>query len=110
MTAGWRRTFKGEGETRKPKSRLYVRGFKDGREKEFLQTYSATMDKGLFRLMLIYAKTCGWKFAKTDVSTAFLQATSKDDLYIHLPMDLPQEAVVVSRVVSTDSKKRFTEG
>ena len=26
MTAGWRRTFKGEGEHRKPKSRLYVRG------------------------------------------------------------------------------------
>ena len=34
----------------------------------------------------------GWNLAKTDVSTAFLQAKSVDELYIRLPKDLPHEA------------------
>ena len=92
MTAGWRRTWKGEGDNRVAKSRLYVRGFHDKRDKEWLKTYSSTMDKGLFRILLIYVMSRGWNLAKTDVSTAFLQAKSVDELYIRLPKDLPHEA------------------
>ena len=98
MTGGWRRTWKGEGGARVAKSRLYVRGFQDKREKEWLKTYSSTMDKGLFRILLIYVLMRGWSLAKTDVSTAFLQARSPDILFIKLPSDLPEEAVTMGYV------------
>ncbi len=92
MTAGWRRTWKGEGENRKAKSRLYVRGFQDKRERGWVETYSSTVDRGQLRIAMMYALHRGWNVAKADVSTAFLQAPAEDELYLRMPNDLPAEA------------------
>ena len=98
MTAGWRRTWKGEGENRKAKSRLYVRGFLDKRIRGWVETYSSTVDKGQLRLAMIYAHYKGWRIAKGDVNTAFLRATAEDELYFKMPNDIPEEALSLGYV------------
>jgi transposase InsO family protein len=91
--AGWRRTWKGIGNSRVPKSRLYVQGFRDKRDMGWLETYSGTMDPGLMRLGLIYALVRKWRLAQSDVEAAFLQTPSDEELYLKMPDDLPQEAI-----------------
>ena len=54
FTAGWRRTFKGEGTNRKAKSRLYVRGFEDKRDRGWVETFSGTADQGHMRTAILY--------------------------------------------------------
>ena len=92
FTAGWRRTWKGEGDERVAKSRLYARGFEDRRDRGWLETYSGTMDAGLMKTAMVYALSRGWRAAKVDVRTAFLQTKSRDELYLKLPRDLPEGA------------------
>lgn len=96
LTAGWRRTWKIKDETdtseREGKSRLFVHGFKDPRDRGCVETHAGTADPGLERINHIYALYRGWRAAKVDISTAFLQEGKDDDLYIKLPRDLPPEA------------------
>ena len=92
FSAGWRRTWKGEGDTREPKSRLYVRGFQEKRDRGWLETYSGTMNAGQMRLAIVYALHRRWKAAKTDIKTAFLQTVSDDELYVKLPLDISKTA------------------
>ena len=93
FTAGWRRTWKGEGVNREPKSRLYVRGFEDKRNMGWLETYSGTMIPGLMMLSLVYCLYRKWMLAKSDVKAAFLQTPSDEELYFKMPNDLPPEAL-----------------
>jgi hypothetical protein len=96
--AGWRRTWKGEGDKREAKSRLYARGNLDKRDKGWIETYSGTMDAGLMRLTMVYGLVKGWRLAKGDVMTAFLQTDAKGELYLMLPDDLPDEAIELGYV------------
>jgi hypothetical protein len=93
QTAAYRRTWKGDGNNRRAKSRLYVHGFIDPRDKGWLNTYSGTMEPGLKHLALLKALAMKWKAAKGDVETAFLKALSDAELYIKLPKDLPKEVI-----------------
>ena len=93
LTAGWRRTWKGEGDDRTAKSRLYVRGFQDRRDRGWIETYAGTADPGLERINHIYALYRRWKAAKVDIATAFLQAKSEANLNMRMPYDLPPEAI-----------------
>lgn len=93
--AGWRRTWKGEGDHREPKSRLYARGNLDKRDKGWIETYSGTMDAGLMRLAMVYGLERRWGVAKGDVKTAFLQTDSTSELCLRLPDDLPKEAILL---------------
>ena len=62
LTASWRRTWKlqdegaGDGAGRRvAKSRLYVRGFQDRRDRGWLETHAGTADPGLERIAYLYA-------------------------------------------------------
>jgi len=77
FTAGWRRTWKGEGDNRVAKSRLYAHGFQDTRDRGWMETYSGTADPGLMRVASIFGLSKGWRAAKLDVRIAFLQSESK---------------------------------
>ena len=54
FTAGWRRTWKGDGDERIAKSRLYAHGFQDKRDRGWMETYLGTADPGLVRVGMIY--------------------------------------------------------
>ena len=90
--ANWRRTFKGYGDDRVAKSRLYVQGFRDRRVRGWLETFAGTADPGLERMLYLYALNHHWKAAKADVKTAYLQSCSEAELYARLPKNLPSEA------------------
>ncbi len=121
MTAGWRRTWKGTGNERSAKSRLFVRGYEDKRDQGWLETYSGTMNFALMLIALVYALVKGWRAAKVDVKTAFLQTESVSELYMRLPKDLPPGAAALGFVPGgvypqkkavygrTDSPRLFTD-
>ena len=106
FTAGWRRTYKGDGDDRIAKSRLYARGFEDRRDRGWVETFSGTMNHGLMRLSLVFALFMRFRACQSDVKAAFLQTflrnttggTGKKDsdakprLYFRTPKDLPPEA------------------
>jgi hypothetical protein len=98
FTAGWRRTWKGDADERTAKSRLYVRGFQDRRDRGWIETHAGTADPGLERISHIYALHRKWRAAKVDISTAFLQAESDAELYVRLPPDIPPEAAELGYV------------
>ena len=89
FSAGWRRTWKGDGNSRVAKSRLFARGFEDKRDRGWLETYSGTMDHGLMKTAITFALNKKWKSYKADVKTAFLQTDSDEELYFKMPQDLP---------------------
>ena len=92
FSAGWRRTFKGEGDNRKAKSRLFVRGFEDKRDRGWVETFSGTADQGHMRTAILYSLNRKFKAAKGDVEVAFLQTDAPDKMYLRMPDDLPPEA------------------
>ena len=89
MTAGWRRTWKGDGDSRVAKSRLFCRGFQDKRDLGWIETFSGTAEAGLARVALLSGLSRGWRAAKVDVKTAFLQTASDNELHLRMPADLP---------------------
>lgn len=92
LRAAWRRTLKGEGDSRKAKSRLYVIGSQDKRDLSWVETYSGTMDPGLQHTAIIYGLQRRFKAAKADIETAFFKAESEEELYMQMPDDLHEEA------------------
>jgi hypothetical protein len=96
--AGWRRTWKGDGDTRVPKSRLYARGYQDKRDRGWIETYLGTPDEGHMRTAIIFSLLRKFKAAKADVKTAFLQTEADDELYLRMPSDLPPEALELGYV------------
>jgi hypothetical protein len=68
--AGWRRTFKGSGDDRVAKSRLYAKGYLEMRVLGWLETYSGTMEQAMMMIGIIYALFRKWPAAKGDVNAA----------------------------------------
>uniref|UniRef100_A0A0G4FXK8 Reverse transcriptase Ty1/copia-type domain-containing protein n=1 Tax=Chromera velia CCMP2878 TaxID=1169474 RepID=A0A0G4FXK8_9ALVE len=87
MRCRWVLTWKLKGGKRVAKAHLVVKGFQDDRKD--LQTYSGTADWWSVLLVLSFAATKGWGYAKSDVHTAFLTAEMKDEVYVRLLDKLP---------------------
>uniref|UniRef100_A0A0G4H0Q3 Integrase catalytic domain-containing protein n=1 Tax=Chromera velia CCMP2878 TaxID=1169474 RepID=A0A0G4H0Q3_9ALVE len=87
MRCRWVLTWKLKGGKRVTKARLVVKGFQNDRKD--LQTYSGMADWWSVLLVLLFAATKGWGYAKSDVRTVFLTAEMKDEVYVRLPDKLP---------------------
>ena len=70
------------GEIKKHKARYCVRG--DLQEGEF-ETFAPVVSWSTIRLVLIFALTQNWILICVDFSNAFVQATLKEPVWIHLP-------------------------
>ena len=71
-----------DGTFKKFKARYCIRG--DLQEGEF-ETYAPVVQFSSVRLFLAWSLMLGWYTCSIDFSNAFIQATLKDDTYIHLP-------------------------
>ena len=71
-----------DGSFKKFKARYCIRG--DLQEGEF-ETYAPVVQFSSVRLFLAWSLMLGWYTCSIDFSNAFIQATLKDDTYIHLP-------------------------
>eukprot|EP00919_Chromeraceae_sp_WS-2016_P004935 GHVR01011669.1.p1 GENE.GHVR01011669.1~~GHVR01011669.1.p1 ORF type:complete len:427 (+),score=81.19 GHVR01011669.1:405-1685(+) len=89
ISTRWVHTWKLKDGVRKAKARLVAQGFKDHRDKASIETYSGTADKDLVYVCLCYIVSRGWDLAKTDVTTAFLQAPMDQKVWVTLPKLLP---------------------
>uniref|UniRef100_A0A0G4G8V0 Reverse transcriptase Ty1/copia-type domain-containing protein n=1 Tax=Chromera velia CCMP2878 TaxID=1169474 RepID=A0A0G4G8V0_9ALVE len=89
-------TWKLKGNCRVPKARLVVMGHRDS---TVIKTFSGTPDPGLIRAAIIYALSNSFACAKSDVSTAFLQAPIDvgKKVYVKLPTEIP--AVVTEEIL-----------
>eukprot|EP00919_Chromeraceae_sp_WS-2016_P012381 GHVR01028892.1.p1 GENE.GHVR01028892.1~~GHVR01028892.1.p1 ORF type:complete len:258 (+),score=44.10 GHVR01028892.1:290-1063(+) len=86
----WVHSWKLKNKERIPKSRLVAIGCADPRNTDILNTYSGTASKDLLRLALIFYLSRGWNMAKSDVSTAFLQAPITEEVWVKLPNMMPK--------------------
>ena len=82
--------------TRKPppllyKARLCMRGDMEKIKLPLEDTFSTVIRTENLKLFLCLVLTLKWKFVTIDISTAFLNATLKRDLYIHIPSGHPDE-------------------
>eukprot|EP00919_Chromeraceae_sp_WS-2016_P034638 GHVR01081938.1.p1 GENE.GHVR01081938.1~~GHVR01081938.1.p1 ORF type:complete len:199 (+),score=12.79 GHVR01081938.1:546-1142(+) len=88
----WVHSWKLKNKIRLPKSRLVALGYADPRNCDSLDTYSGTANKDLLRMSFIYYLSRGWNIAKSDVSTAFLQAPITDEVWVKLPEMMPENS------------------
>jgi hypothetical protein len=56
-----------------------------GASRRGLDTYSPLVSWSTVRFLLVFALTFGWHTASIDFSAAFVQATLKEPVWIHLP-------------------------
>ena len=76
----WKKEVLPDGNTRRIiRARLTIRGFKD-RDKDFLESYAGTSQRYSQRLLISEAATRRWPIAATDISKAFLQGVTYEEL------------------------------
>eukprot|EP00919_Chromeraceae_sp_WS-2016_P032637 GHVR01077031.1.p1 GENE.GHVR01077031.1~~GHVR01077031.1.p1 ORF type:complete len:741 (+),score=128.02 GHVR01077031.1:275-2497(+) len=90
ITTKWVLTWKLKYGVRIAKARLVAQGFKDHRDLNFIETYSGTANKDNLNLCLCYIAYKDWEIAKSDVTTAFLQAPIQQNVWIKLPTRMPK--------------------
>ena len=78
----WVFTIKKDG-TRK--ARFVIRGFKQIEGKDFIDTYSPTLQADSFRLTIAIASIKKWRIIQIDIKAAYLNAKLNEKIYVKIP-------------------------
>ena len=79
-------------EAGKFKARVVAQGFSQIEGIDYQETFSGVVDKVGVRLCFHVIASRGFKSAKFDVTTAFLNATLSEDIYVTLPAEIFQRS------------------
>jgi hypothetical protein len=77
--------YTSDGRIDRFKARLVARGFTQIRGQDFDETFSPTMRKESFRLILAVAARFDWALEHMDVDNAFLESVISEDIYMTIP-------------------------
>jgi hypothetical protein len=69
----------------KEKSQIVVKGFTQNKGVNYSETYSPVMEFSNFIIICQYARAKKLSLWRFDISTAFLHAELKEDVYMELP-------------------------
>ena len=79
------------GQVEKYKARLVARGFMQEEGIDYTETYSPTVRFESIRLMLAAAASEGQHMEQMDVTTAFLYAELREEVYLEIPEGMFEE-------------------
>lgn len=84
MDTKWVYTFKPfeENESEKYKARLVVRGFAQGRGKDYEEIYSPVAKMTIIRVILAIGNQFSFYFRQLDVRSAFLNGVLEEEVYV----------------------------
>ena len=90
IDAKWVHTWKvdEQGRVVKAKSRLVARGFKQGEEIDFGETFAPTVSSSCVRLLSAIACECDLDLCHFDVDKVFVQSHLDDYVFLRLPKGL----------------------